>query len=51
MPCGRAAQIVTIVTTRSGVAPDRPEHCQNVEDRLVEESPGWLGVDRYQTPC
>ena len=45
----RAYGAETIVT-RSGVPPDHPEHYQNVEDRLVEENPGWLGVNQYDNP-
>ena len=35
----------------SGVAPDHPDHYQNIENRLVAENPGtYYGVDQYNNP-
>ena len=35
----------------SGVAPDHPNHYQNIENRLVAENPGtYYGVDQYNNP-
>ena len=35
----------------SGVAPDHPDHYQNIENRLVAENPAtYYGVDQYNNP-
>ena len=35
----------------SGVAPDHPDHYQNIENRLVAENPtSYYGVDQYNNP-
>ncbi len=39
-----------VVVTASGVPTDSPEHYQNVEKRLVEENPGYFGLNQYDNP-
>jgi cysteine synthase len=39
-----------VIVTASGVPIDSPEHYQNVETRLVEENPSWLGLNQYDNP-
>ena len=40
-----------VIVSPSGVAPDHPDHYQNIEDRLCAENPGtYYGVDQYNNP-
>ena len=39
-----------VIVTASGVPIDSPEHYQNVEKRLCEENPTWLGLNQYDNP-
>lgn len=39
-----------VIVTASGVPVDSPEHYQNVELRLVQENPSWLGLNQYDNP-
>mmetsp|Transcript_21615 Transcript_21615/g.34994 ORF Transcript_21615/g.34994 Transcript_21615/m.34994 type:complete len:995 (+) Transcript_21615:136-3120(+) len=40
-----------VVVSPSGVAPDHPDHYQNIENRLCAENPGtYYGVDQYNNP-
>lgn len=39
-----------VIVTKSGLPPDHPDHYQNIETRLVNENPGWFGVDQYDNP-
>lgn len=39
-----------VIVTASGVPVDSPEHYQNVETKLCEENPEWLGLNQYDNP-
>ena len=39
-----------VVVTASGVPTDSPVHYQNVEKQLVEENPGYFGLNQYDSP-
>ena len=40
-----------VIVSPSGVAPDHPDHYQNIENKLCAENPGtYYGVDQYNNP-